>query len=102
MRIVGPEKLFENKVKAFLKQLPKCWYFKVMGNMFQRSGVPDIIGIINGIFFALELKAEDGKPTALQVYNIQQLKYCGAYAKIIKPSDWELVKKELLEISNKK
>lgn len=99
--IVGPEKLFENKVKAFLKQLPKCWYFKVMGSMFQRSGIPDIIGIVNGTFFALELKAEDGKPTALQVYNVQQLKYCGAYAKIIKPSDWELVKKELELLSKK-
>lgn len=94
--------MFENKVKAFLKILPKCWYFKVMGSMFQRSGVPDIVGVINGTFFALELKAENGKPTALQVYNIQQLKWCGAYAKIIKPSDWNEVKKELLELSTKK
>lgn len=97
--IAGPEKLFENKVKAFLKTLPKCWYFKVMGSMFQRSGVPDIVGVINGTFFALELKAENGKPTALQVYNVKQLNWCGAYARIIKPSEWETVKLELEELS---
>lgn len=97
----GPEKQFEEKlVKPFLKDLRKCWYFKVMGSMFQRSGIPDIVGVINGRFFALELKAENGKPSALQIFNIKQLRWCGAYAKIVKPSEWEEVKKELEELSN--
>lgn len=96
---MGPEKLFETKVCKFLKDLKKTWFFKVHGSMFQRSGVPDIVGIINGTFFALELKAENGKPTALQVYNVKQLNWCGAYARIIKPSEWEEVKKELEELS---
>lgn len=89
----GPEKLFETKVCKFLKDLKKTWFFKVHGSMFQKSGVPDIIGVVNGTFIALELKAENGKPSALQVYNIKQLRWCGAYAKIVKPSDWEEVKK---------
>ena len=96
----GPEKQFEdNIVKPFLKSFPKCWFVKIMGNMFQRSGIPDIIGIVNGTFIALELKAENGKPSALQVYNIEQLNWCGAYARTVKPSEWEEVKKDLFKLS---
>jgi hypothetical protein len=96
---IAEEKQFETKVKKFLKELPKCWYFKVMGSMFQRSGIPDIIGCINGRFFGLELKAQRGIPSALQLYNIDQLNKAGAYARIVKPSDWEEVKSDLEKMS---
>lgn len=93
---IAEEKNFENKVvKPFLKRLPNCQFFKVHGSMFQESGIPDIIACINGKFVALELKAERGKPTALQLYKIEQYRKAGAYARVVKPSDWEEIRKEL-------
>lgn len=94
------EKVFEdNHVKPFLKNLPKCWFFKVHGgSIFQVAGIPDIIGVINGKFIALELKAEKGKPSELQVRTLKLINNAGGYGKLVYPSNWEEVKQALKEL----
>lgn len=96
------EKDFENKqVKPFLKSLNKCWFFKVHGgSMFQVAGIPDIIGVVNGKFIALELKAEKGTPSQLQLRIIRLIKAAGGYAEVVFPADWEEVKEELRRLDN--
>ena len=91
------EKDFENKkVKPFLKSLNKCWFFKVHGgSIFQQAGIPDIIGVINGRMIALELKAEKGTPSDLQLRSIRLINAAGGYGKIVYPSNWEEIKEEL-------
>ena len=42
------------------------------------SGVPDIIAIKDGHFYALELKAEDGRLSTNQTAVLARLKECGA------------------------
>ena len=54
------------------------------GGTFQRSGIPDIIGCYHGRFFALELKAEKGKPSELQLYNIKKINEAGGIALIVR------------------
>lgn len=39
--MAGPEKLFENEVKKFLKE-KGCWILKTFSNGIQRSGIPQI------------------------------------------------------------
>lgn len=82
------EKLFENKIKKFLKER-ECWYVKYFANRNTRSGVPDILACVNGHFVAIEVKAEDGKPTELQKWNVNKIRECGGVAMVVYPSDWE-------------
>lgn len=56
------------------------WYFMpVMGGM-GRSGIPDIICIVGGLFVGIECKADASrKPTALQLHCAEQIKKAGGY-----------------------
>lgn len=59
-------------------------------------GIPDLIICLNGLFVAVELKKEDGKPSALQLYNIEQIKKSNGQAIILKPSQFEKFKQKVL------
>lgn len=87
------EKQFENQVKKYLKSL-NCWFVKIWGGGFQRSGIPDIIGVFNGRFFALELKSNIGKPSELQKRNIRLINESGGYGKILYPKQFGEFKEE--------
>ena len=67
------EKDFENKVKAFLMK-NNIWALKTWSNGIQRQGIPDLLCCINGFFVAVELKAERGKPSKLQNWNIEKIR----------------------------
>lgn len=76
----------EAKVKAqVIKQLKELgvYYFSPVTGGYGRSGVPDIVGCMNGRFFAIECKAGKGVTTALQELNIEQIKNNGGYAVVI-------------------
>ena len=89
------EAYLTTKVTAHLKSLNHCWFFKVWGGGAQRRGIPDIVGVYFGRFFALELKASNGKPSALQTRAIRLITEAGGYARVVYPNDWEQIKKEL-------
>ena len=58
----------EAKVKASVVKLLKqyeVYYFFPATHGFGRSGVPDIVCCMNGIFLAIECKAGTGKLTRL-------------------------------------
>lgn len=83
------EKTFENKVKKFLKD-EGCYYIKYWGGgTFTKSGVPDLLVCCNGYFIGIELKAENGKPSDLQLYNVRKIKEAGGKAMILYPKDFE-------------
>lgn len=52
-----------------------------------RSGTPDIIMSLNGIFVAIELKSEKGVLSKLQEYNLNKISETGAIALVISPSN---------------
>ena len=82
------EKNFENKIKKFLKDRG-CWYVKYFANRNTRAGVPDILACVNGRFVAIEVKAENGKPTELQKWNVDKIRECGGVSMIVYPHDWD-------------
>lgn len=90
-----PEGKFQDKVTKYLKTLDECWYCKVWGGGFQKSGIPDILCCINGIFVAIELKAENGKASALQIYNIEKIRQSGGIGYILYPNQFEKFKEEI-------
>lgn len=68
---------------------------KVWGGGYQKSGVPDILGVIEGKFIAIELKASNGKASELQKRNIKLINECGGYGVILYPKDFEEFKREV-------
>lgn len=77
-----PEKKVKDKVKKVLDKLG-CYYFFPATGGFGRSGVPDIIICFKGHFVAIECKAGDNKPTALQELNMKKIKESGGDAIVI-------------------
>jgi Holliday junction resolvase len=76
----------ESKVKAKAKKILDslcAYHFMPATGGYGRSGVPDIVGCLNGVFFAIECKANGGKPTALQLREIDRINVAGGYAIVI-------------------
>ena len=82
------EKVFENKIKAFLKS-KGAYFIKNHGDRFSRVGVPDIIACVNGHFVAVEVKAENGKPSELQLYHLDEIRKAAGHAFLLYPKDFE-------------
>lgn len=89
---MNPEKQFENKVKQFLNQ-QNCWVLKTWSNGVQREGVPDLLVCCHSIFIGIELKAENGHPSELQLWNIRQIRYAGGLAFTLYPDQFDDFKK---------
>ena len=98
MNKIAKEKNFENKIKKFLKD-QDCYYIKYWGGgQFTKSGVPDLLICCNGYFVAVEVKAENGKPSELQLWNIEQIKKAGGIAMVLYPKQFEEFKKLILSL----
>lgn len=91
MIIIASEKNFENKIKVYLKSIG-AYFIKTHGDRFSRVGVPDIIACINGHFVAVEVKAENGKPSELQLYHLEQIQKAGGHSFLLYPVDFEYFK----------
>lgn len=94
---MAQEKAFENKVKAFLKE-QNCWVLKTWSNGVQRSGVPDLLVCCNGYFLGVEIKAENGKPSELQLWNIDKIRGAGGIAIVLYPEQFEEFKEFILNL----
>lgn len=82
------EKNFENKIKKYLDS-KGCWYVKFFANAFTKAGIPDLLCCVNGHFLAIEVKAENGKPSELQRLNIDKIRHSGGQAIILRPSQFD-------------
>jgi hypothetical protein len=88
---LGKEKNFKNKVKRYLEDTHRAYYIKYWGGAkYTKSGVPDILVCLNGYALAVETKAPEGRPTALQLYNIRKIREAGGIAVILYPDDYDL------------
>ena len=70
-------------------------FIKTHGDRFSKVGTPDILACVNGHFVAVEVKAENGRPSDLQIYHIEQIKKAGGYGVILYPKDFEKFKKDM-------
>ena len=91
---MAQEKQIENKIKNFLK-INDIYFVKFFANGFTKSGIPDILACIKGKFVGIEVKAEKGKPSPLQIYNKNQIEKSGGIAYILYPKDFEEFKKDI-------
>lgn len=101
---MASEKLFENKVKKWLQSVgiyaagtpsnhmsaEQCgWFFKVWGGGMQKSGIPDLLLCVNGLFVSIELKGEAGKSSDLQRMNTARVNQSNGIGIILYPAGFE-------------
>jgi hypothetical protein len=89
-----PEGAVKAKIKDTLKEL-QCYYFCPPANGYGRSGIPDFVGCLSGMFFSIEAKAGKGRTTALQDREIQRIKDAGGIALVINESNIDTLKEKL-------
>jgi hypothetical protein len=77
-----PEKKVKDKCVKLLKA-HDVYYFFPATHGFGRSGVPDIICCVNGRFLAVECKAGENKPTALQEKEMADIRKQNGIAIVI-------------------
>jgi len=77
-----PEGIVKDKVVAVLKKYGVYYFFPATYGM-GRSGVPDIICCISGLFLAIECKAGKNKPTQLQNHEMQSIRNAGGIALVV-------------------
>lgn len=77
------EKIIQEKILQYLKQLPEVWFFKTHGGMYQLAGIPDIILCYKGCFIALEIKRPGGKATKLQEKVLRDIAKAGGTTAVV-------------------
>ena len=86
---MGNEKNFENKVKKFLKG-NGCWVLKYWaGSAYTKSGIPDLLVCCNGYFLGVEVKAPNGKPSELQLYNVRKIREAHGIGIVLYPDQFD-------------
>lgn len=95
---MAAEKNFENQVKAYLKE-NGCWVLKTWSNGIQRKGVPDLLVCCNGYFLGIELKAANGHPSDLQIWNVDQIRKAGGIAIVLYPDKFDMLKDLIMELN---
>lgn len=85
---MGAEKSFENKIKKYLESRG-CWFVKYFANRMTKAGVPDILACVNGRFVGIEVKATNGHPSDLQLWNREQIRNANGIAIILYPEQWD-------------
>jgi Holliday junction resolvase len=86
-----PEKKVKDKVKAILTS-EGVYFFMPATHGFGRSGVPDIVACVNGLFFGIECKANGNKPTALQIREIEAIRRSNGVAVVVDETNWDMVR----------
>lgn len=93
------ERDFQRLVLGQLATLPKSFFYKAQATSFR--GVPDIVGCLNGLFVAIELKT-NSKLSKIQEYTLKQINYAGGVAIEAHPASWEVIFKALEKFARSK
>jgi len=79
-----PEGKVKRKLDQWLDQnLPGHWRVKPRGGPFGKAGCPDILICWRGIFIAIEVKAEGGEASPLQMMNLKMIQKAGGIAALL-------------------
>ena len=90
-----PEGKVKKKLLDFLKSLGgDCFYYMPVQNGMGKTGIPDVMAIINGVPFAFECKATPKQhPTVLQAYALDRIHKARGFAWVVDDHTVELAEK---------
>lgn len=89
---MAQEKRFENRIKKLLDE-SGAYHVKYFGCGFTQAGVPDLLACIQGRFVGIEVKADNGRPSPLQIHNLKQIQASGGIGVLVYPKDYEALKR---------
>ena len=97
---MAAEKNFENRIKDWMEERGS-WFIKYWGGAaYTKKGIPDLLCCLDGYFFGLEVIADNGKPTLLQLRNLERIRAAGGYGILLYPKGFTQFK-ELVEHKSK-
>lgn len=88
------EGYYQKKIIEFLrKNYPGAFIWKAAAGPYSRGGIPDVCAIIEGTFYAFEVKRpENSRLSALQKQAIEKINAAGGVAAVVSfPEDVERV-----------
>ena len=91
----------EAKVKKRIKEIltkAKAYYVMPHGAGYGNAGAPDFVVCLRGQFVGIEAKAGSGKPTALQMHNLMEIRKAGGVSFVINESNIDTLEKELSNV----
>lgn len=82
-----PETRLQRRIqKALRKTFPESWWYKVWGGPFTPAGIPDLVGCVEGLFFALEVKLPiaRSKTSVIQDETIADIQRAGGASCVVR------------------
>ena len=77
--IAHKEKIIENEIKDYIAEHGGLAYKIHGGDLYQETGIPDLLVCWNGLFFGIEVKDPQGKPSAIQLAQGARIKKAGGH-----------------------
>jgi hypothetical protein len=94
-----PETVFRAKFQSRLKQLPNAWFESIQQKSI--GGTPDNLGVIRGLFVAIEYKATSKDlPTPLQEHKLRMIMNAEGIALVVHPDNADATFKFLLAMAS--
>ena len=78
------EKKIESEIKEFITEHGGLCYKIHGGDLYQETGIPDLLVCWKGLFFGIEVKDPGGKPSAIQLAQGIRIKNAGGHFIIAK------------------
>lgn len=89
------ESLFQKKATKWLEN-KGAYCIKYNASGISRTGVPDYICCLKGVFLAIEFKKDiKSKPSELQKYNIKKINDAGGIAIVLRPETFDIFQFEI-------
>ena len=78
------EKKIENEIKEYITSCGGLCYKIHGGDLYQETGIPDLLCCWGGLFFGIEVKDPGGKPSAILLVQGARIKKAGGHFIIAK------------------
>lgn len=89
---MAQESDFDQKVKLFIES-QDGWFIKYWaGSDYTKKGIPDILACLHGTFYGIEDKAPNGRPTMLQLVNLEKIRRARGIGVLLYPKDFNKFK----------
>lgn len=73
------EKKIEDEIKQYIEEHGGLFYKIHGGDLYQESGIPDLLCCWGGLFFGIEVKDPKGEPSTLQLAQGLRIKKAGGH-----------------------
>jgi len=78
-----PETLITNACMRLLRGIPDSWWKKNHGSVYSGRGWPDIEGMVDGMFFGIEVKRPGRDATPIQAERLRQIREAGGIVAVV-------------------